>query len=115
MDFKPATDWQSSWLQGETTVSYETLVKVFGEEHSEGDGYKVQAEWNLMFKDGTYATIYDWKEGDSYNGEGEGIPKEQVTNWHIGGTDPAAVERVLEAVAAYLPMSALIDYNIQGA
>ena len=115
MKFKPSTEWQTSWLQGEIKTTYATLVAIFGEEHSDGDGYKVQAEWNLVFEDGTYATIYDWKEDESYCEDGTGKPKELITEWHIGGTDPAAVERVLEAVAAYLPMSALIDYNIQGA
>ena len=115
MNFKAATEWQSSWLQGEIKTTYAKLVEVFGKEHSDGDGYKVQAEWNLTFDDGTYATIYDWKEAESYCEDGTGKPKELITEWHIGGTGPAAVERVLEAVAAYLPMSALIDYNIQGA
>lgn len=112
MKFTPAAEWQSSWFQGETTVSYETLVKVFGPEHSVGDGYKVQAQWSLTFEDGTYATIYDWKEGDSYNGEGEGIPKEQVTCWHIGGTEALAVEYVVEAIASYTKQPVATDYCI---
>jgi hypothetical protein len=99
MKFKEATEWQSSWLQGEIYVTYAQLVSVFGQEHSDGDCYKVQAEWNLKFEDGTYSTIYDWKEGDSYNGEGEGIPKEKVTCWHIGGSEPVAVTRVVETLA----------------
>jgi hypothetical protein len=100
MKFKEATEWQSSWLQGEIEVTYAQLVSVFGPEHSDGDGYKVQAEWNLKFDDGTYSTIYDYKEGDSYHGEGEGIPKEQVTCWHIGGSlCPEAVIRVVETLA----------------
>jgi hypothetical protein len=99
MKFTPASEWQSSWLQGEIKTTYDELVKVFGAEHSDGDGYKVQAEWNLTFEDGTYATIYDWKEGDSYNGEGEGTPKEQVTCWHIGGTRGEAVDCVFDTLA----------------
>lgn len=112
MKFTPAKEWQSSWLQGEIKTTYAKLVEVFGPEHSDGDGYKVQAEWNLMFKDGTYATIYDWKEGDSYNGEGEGIPKEQVTNWHIGGTEALAVKYVVEAIASYAKQPVATDYCI---
>jgi hypothetical protein len=100
MKFKKATDWQSSWLQGEIDVTYAQLVSVFGPEHSKGDGYKVQAEWDLEFEDGTYSTIYDWKMGDGYQGKGDGIPKEQVTCWHIGGSlCPEAVNRVVETLA----------------
>jgi hypothetical protein len=99
MKFKEAAEWQSSWLQGEIKTTYAKLVEVFGPEHSDGDGYKVQAKWNLEFEDGTYATIYDYKEGDSYNGPGEGIPKEQVTCWHIGGSESAAGHCVVETLA----------------
>jgi len=101
MKFTPAKDWQSSWLQGDMNTTYAKLVEVFGPEHSKGDDYKVQAEWNLIFEDGTYATIYDYKEGDAYNGPGQGIPKEQVTDWHIGGTNPAAADRVKDALLEY--------------
>jgi hypothetical protein len=99
MKFKEATDWQSSWLQGEIDVTYAQLVSVFGPEHCKSDDYKVQAEWALKFEDGTYSTIYDYKQGDAYNGVGRGIPKEKVTNWHIGGSKPVAVTRVVETLA----------------
>lgn len=102
MNFIPATAFQSSWLQGEIKTTYARLVEVFGPEHSDGDGYKVQAEWNLIFDDGTYATIYDYKMGDSYNGEGHGIPKEKVTEWHIGGSEHDAVERVKDALIDFV-------------
>jgi len=101
MNFIPTTAFQSSWLQGEIKTTYARLVEVFGPEHSDGDGYKVQAEYNLVFENGTYATIYDYKMGDSYNGFGAGIPKEQVTEWHIGGTTPDAVRCVIETLAAH--------------
>ena len=94
--FQPA-GFESSWLQGEIDVSYADLVKVFGKEHSDGDGYKVQAEWNLKFSDGTYATIYDWKQGKNYCGS-SGISKTRVREWHIGGSVPEAVDRVRQAL-----------------
>jgi hypothetical protein len=100
MKFKQATDWQSSWLQGEIDVTYAQLVSVFGPEHCKSDDSKVQAEWALEFEDGTYSTIYDYKQGDGYNGVGRGIPKEKVTCWHIGGSlNPGAVYRVVETLA----------------
>ena len=94
--FQPA-GFESSWLQGEIDVDYKDLVKVFGKEHSDGDGYKVQAEWNLKFSDGTYATIYDWKQGKNYCGS-SGISKTRVRDWHIGGSTPEAVKRVTQAL-----------------
>ena len=84
-------------LQGNINITYATLKRVFGKEHSDGDGYKVQAEWALKFADGTVATIYDYKEGKAYNGKG-GKPKTKVTDWHIGGKSPLAVHRVEEAI-----------------
>ena len=101
MKFKTDAGFESSWLQGEIRTNYETLVACFGQP-GEGDGYKVQAEWSIKFADGTYATIYDWKEGDSYHGEGMGIPAEAVTNWHIGGSQSRAVTRVEEALNEFL-------------
>jgi len=98
MNFTKAESFQSSWMQGEVNTTYAKLIEVFGKEHCNGDDYKVQAEWGLKFEDGTYATIYDWKEGVNYNGPKHGISKEQVTNWHIGGTTPAAVDRVMDAL-----------------
>ena len=101
------TDQQSpngSWLQGEITTTYANLVSIFGEPNSDGDGYKVQAEWDIRFEDGTYATIYDWKEGSSYNGPGQGIPPEMVTNWHIGGTERAAYYRVSDLINNVIEM-----------
>ena len=98
MKFTPAPEWQTSWLQGEINTTYAKLVEVFGPEHSDGDGYKVQAEWSLEFEDGTYATIYDWKECESYRKDGTGKPKEQITCWHIGGSVPMAVDRVKDTL-----------------
>ena len=101
MKFKTNAAFESSWLQGEIRTNYETLVACFGQPQ-EGDGYKVQAEWSLKFEDGTYATIYDWKMGDDYNGPGCGIPAEAVNEWHIGGSQAQAVARVEEALMEHL-------------
>jgi hypothetical protein len=43
-------------------VTYSLLVKIFGKP-TDGDGYKVDAEWNIEFEDGLVATIYNWKCG----------------------------------------------------
>lgn len=81
-------------LQGYIKTSYADLVACFGQETCDGDGgYKVQCEWDLVFEDGTVATIYDWKED---------CKKEQVTDWHIGGTSNMAVARVQHAMSQHL-------------
>ena len=74
-----------SYLQGEVYCSYATLVKVFGEPHTNGDGgYKVRVQ--SSFQVGRYViTIYDWKCE---------VPVERNQEWHIGGFDSAVVDLV---------------------
>jgi hypothetical protein len=88
-------------FQGYVDIPYGILVRIFGEP-MEGDMYKTQAEWEVCFEDGTVATIYDYKVGACYCGEDDGIAKEDVTDWHIGGHNEKAVDHVLWAVDAYL-------------
>ena len=79
-------------LQGYVDVSYERLVSLFGEPHC-GDGYKVDAEWEIRFDDGLVATIYNYKNGKNYCGS-MGLELDEISDWHIGGHDKAVVERV---------------------
>ena len=83
-------------LQGEIQTTYAKLKSLFGQPE-EGDGYKVDAEWNIEFPDGTVATIYNWKDGKNYNGK-HGLPKTKITNWHIGGHSSKSVELVRETL-----------------
>jgi hypothetical protein len=102
MKFKLTNDFPTiTGLQGNIIADYARLVEVFGEPNSDGDEYKVQKEWVIMFADGTFATIYDWKEGDAYNGEGQGKHYTKVTDWHIGGESRRAVELVTMTVEAF--------------
>jgi hypothetical protein len=82
--------------QGEIDSAYSCLLAVFGEPE-EGDGYKTQAEWTIATPAGI-ATIYDWKQGDSYHGRGNGTPVEQVTEWSIGGCSQEVVEWIKKAI-----------------
>ena len=81
-------------------VSYATLKKVFGKEHSDGDGYKVDAEWMLQFSDGVVATIYNYKDGKNYCGR-SGLAKSNITDWHVGGKSAKAVQNVERMLEAY--------------
>lgn len=82
-------------FQGDFEAKYNEIVEVFGKPTSAGDGYKMDVCWELMFEDGTVATIYDWKSGKNYNGR-EGISAKRNTFWHIGGHSEEAVKRVFE-------------------
>jgi len=84
-------------LQGHAHTTYSKLVDTFGLPHSDGDGYKVDAEWVLLFSDGTVATIYNYKDGKNYEGE-NGLAVEDITDWHIGGNDWKAGQRVMSAL-----------------
>ena len=78
-------------LKDYVTVSYDKLVEGFGEPDfgPNAGGDKVTCEWGLRFEDGTYATIYDWKEYETPMG---------VHRWHVGGDSSLAGIRVAEAL-----------------
>lgn len=89
-------DTNMSHLQGELDISYAELVNTFGEPTG-SDGYKSDAEWKVCFEDGTRATIYNWKNGKNYCGA-EGQEVQDITDWHIGGFNEKAVQRIQEAL-----------------
>jgi hypothetical protein len=83
---------EGSSLVGAINIEYSKLVSKFGEP-SKGDGYKVDAEWEIEFNDGTIATIYNYKSGKNYLGN-EGEETEDIRDWHIGGFSEDASKRV---------------------
>ena len=85
-------EFHGTCLQGRIDATFKELSSIFGEPH-EGDGYKVDAEWDVRFGDGTVATVYNWKDGPNYNGA-DGTPVEHITDWHVGGIDRKAFERI---------------------
>ena len=77
-------------LQSTIAITYAELVDIFGQpSHIPQAGEKTQAEWWLLFTDGTIATIYDWKSI---------YPVEEVTTWNIGGKDMDAEYQVKQTV-----------------
>jgi hypothetical protein len=99
---KPAKNYSAfngTSLQGYITADYAVLKKVFGKPN-EGDGYKVDAEWDVVFSDGVVATIYNYKDGKNYNGA-RGLNKTQITNWHVGGRSARAVANVEDVLELY--------------
>jgi hypothetical protein len=95
MKYKVAADYTArtngSCFKGAVEVTYGELIMLFGKPScgESGDG-KVQAEWIVTFKDGRMCTIYDWKEYDT--------PVGGVTNWHLGGHDNIAPNRIKEII-----------------
>ena len=90
-------DFMNTCYQWSVEVSYKKLVEVFGKETTNGDGFKTQAEWFIYTPAGV-ATIYDYKQGKSYNGAKEGIAKTKVTDWHIGGFNKEVVPFIIKAL-----------------
>jgi hypothetical protein len=83
--------------QGEVISSLQELTDLFGPPHA-GDGYKVDAEWDILFEDGVIATVYNWKNGPNYLGEGEADLK-YVDCWNVGGNDECVETRIEKILA----------------
>ena len=97
MECTSITEWPNGGivsLQGYINIGYDKLVEKLGDSEIE-DGEKTDAAWWLKFKDGTFATIYNYKDGVNYLGT-SGLRVGEITEWHIGGTNRTAVERVHE-------------------
>ena len=68
-------------LKGYIETTYEQLESVLGEPvygPNDTDGDKITCEWVITFQDGTVATVYDWKVGET--------PMD-LYSWHIGGNN----------------------------
>lgn len=82
----------SSQLMGYVETTYDALVQTFGEPANDGDGYKTRAEWILRTPAGV-AKVYDYKDDADVR---------DVTDWHVGGTDPDVVNHVQDALDSVL-------------
>ena len=86
--------------QGSVTATREQVMKTFGAPaYCEWDSFdKITIEWEVLFNDGTIATIYDWKR--NYDGDLEDpIGLFEEFTWNIGGNNENAVKMVEEAIA----------------
>lgn len=98
-NLKPSASYgktNGSHLVGNIRTTYKRLIETFGLPHG-SDGYKTDAEWSIEFEDGTIATIYNWKDGKNYLGA-HGASLNDIEEWHIGGFNHDAVERVYDSV-----------------
>lgn len=69
---------------GEIKADYSKLISKLGRPMKGYDNYKSDAEWVIEFEDGSVATIYNWKDGKNYLGEG-GLDLCDIREWHVGG------------------------------
>lgn len=79
-------------------ASYTDLFVAFGKP-SEGDKYKTEAEWTILFPKNQKITIYNYKNSKSYSSSMPDI--ESVTEWHIGGNNGALVDNILRMLAGF--------------
>ena len=97
MSFK-SVHWEAgarTFGQGQISVSYEHLVKIFGKPDPDaGDDFKTDAHWVLEFEDGMIATVYNWKNGPKYGGP----DIKWVLEWNVGGFGPEAFDRIVEVL-----------------
>lgn len=81
-----------TYFQGSIDCDYKKIKSIFGKPHK-GDGYKVDAEWNIEFENGEIATIYNYKDEKNYCGK-EGLPKTKITDWHVGGYNNSVIKLI---------------------
>lgn len=79
------------------TCTYNQLVLAIGvPQCSDNTGEdKVNFDWTCELEDGRVFTIYDWKEYRP-------IGKDEVIEWHIGGSNRMVTEQALIELTALL-------------
>lgn len=81
-------------LKGYIVCSYDELVRIFGEPNMPMSKYmEVEVGWDILFEDGTYAYIYNWKNGPEYL-EDESIDIKKINEWNVGGNTSHAFELI---------------------
>ena len=82
----PVREPRPSSLITSIECSYSKLTDILGEPtYRHRDDYKVDAEW-VLYNGENKITVYNYKDGKNYLGE-EGFETEDITDWHIGGSD----------------------------
>jgi hypothetical protein len=97
MQHTRTTDINGTSLKGAVAASFDKLVEVFGQPcllDPPSSIEKVTTEWRIKFKDGTVATIYDWKN------YGYVPPRDEKVAWHVGGFSSEALTHVKNALIA---------------
>ena len=77
-------------------VKFDDIVAAFGQPEK-GDGDKTEAEWKILFPKKQRVTIYNYKNSKCWNEKYPDI--RDVTEWRVGGCNPALVDKVLGMLA----------------
>ena len=77
-------------------VKFDDIVAAFGQPEK-GDGNKTEAEWKILFPKQQRVKIYNYKNSRCWNHAYPNI--ENVTEWHIGGCNPALVDKLIGMLA----------------
>ena len=103
----PTTEVNGTCLQGYLDITYEELTNIFGEPHVKRTApldtqfdSKTDIEWHFIEErngtDNVVFTIYNWKNGPAYTGQGE---VETITRWNVGGHNANAFDVVKRYVS----------------
>ena len=76
------------YTQGYFDCDYKTIKSIFGEPEKSA-GHEDRAMWHIVFKNGTFATIYDWRTTG---------PISKIFEWNIGGNSQEAVLDVIDEI-----------------
>lgn len=72
--------------QGIIDTDYKCLCKLFGEPNK--DYPQSDANWNILFHDGTEVSIYNW------NPNKQTINLEDINEWSVGGKNKKSLENI---------------------
>jgi hypothetical protein len=82
-------------FQGAVDCGYAKIVEVFGPSKDCTGSYQIDASWDIMFDDGVFVEIYNYKSGKNYL-KNDGEETENIKHWHIMGTEKRHAERIIE-------------------
>ena len=78
--------WQPTHQVGVLFTSFDRLVERLGAPmYLASEDGRIRCEW-ILSVNGNMVTVYDWKEV---------VPVEQVSTWHVGGTNVDDYDAVL--------------------
>ena len=76
---------------GQLICDYQKLVDIMGEPNRQDDPDKVDASWGVQHDDGRKLFVWNYKNGQAYNGP-TGCPVKDIKNWSFGGEESLAIE-----------------------
>lgn len=91
-------DKPTHWRMGTIEIRYLELVAILGLPMSDGDGYKVDCQWNFRLESGHFV-IWNYKNGPNYTKSGT---VEGIVNWSFFAEHPGVMAGLLHIFGARL-------------